>query len=141
MTDEIQPMAGRAASAAEPMIRALLSEILARLETLVATGETARIDLRRLPLPERGLDTVRDLLGEGEVNATLRGVASCVFRETRIFGVWWMTQHNTAGTVVGEFIEIAPVPELLKSEHTEMADAVEDLRRRLALIETNDPSA
>lgn len=137
MTEETIPLAGRAASAAEPMIRALLCEILAKLKNLIATGETARIDLRRLPLPEDGLGTIRDFLGEGEVSATLRGVGSCSFRETRTFGVWWMTQFNTAGDVVGEFIEIASVPELLKSGHAEMADTLDDLRRRLELIQTN----
>lgn len=139
MIEETSPI--DAASVADPMIRALLCEILAKLENQIATGETARIDLRRLPLPADGLGTIRDFLGEGEVSATLRGVGSCSFRETHTFGVWWMTQFNTAGDIVGEFIEIASVPELLKSGHVEMADGLEDLRRRLQLIETNDQSA
>lgn len=135
MTEEApQPMAGHSTPADEPMIRALLCEILAKLETLLATGEAARIDLRRLPLPADGLQALRNFLGEGEVNATVRGVGSCLFQETRTFGVWWMTQLNTTGEVVGEFIEIARVPELLNSDPVEMRDAAEDLRRRLAVI-------
>ena len=132
MTEEaIEPMAGRTAPADEPMIRALFCEILAKLESLLATGETARIDLRRLPLPPDGLRMIRDFLGGGEVEATVRGVGSCSFQETGTSGVWWVTQCNTTGDVVGEFVEIAHVPELLKSGHIEMRDAIEDLRRRL----------
>jgi hydrogenase-1 operon protein HyaF len=116
----------------DPMIRALLCEIETKLASLLARGETTRIDLRRLPLPPGGLGTIRDLLGKGEVDATLRGVGSCSFVETAISGVWWGTQHNTAGDTVGEFIEIAPVPDLLKADHSEMQAAVVTLRRRLA---------
>ncbi|WP_049795539.1 hydrogenase expression/formation C-terminal domain-containing protein [Bradyrhizobium sp. BTAi1] len=116
------------------MIRALFAEILAKLESLLATGETNRIDLRRLPLPADGLHKIRDFLGEGEVHATVRGVGSCIFQETRTYGVWWMTQRNTAGDVIGEFIEVARVPELLKSGDVEIRDSVEDLRMRLATV-------
>jgi len=134
MTEAIEPMAGRAVPADEPMIRALLCEILSKLESLLVTGETARIDLRRLPLPPDGLCTIRDFLGGGEVDATVRGVGSCSFQESRTSGVWWVTQRNTAGDVVGEFVEIAHVPELLKSGRVEVRDAVEDLRRRLGEV-------
>ena len=120
----------------EPMIRALLCEILARLENLLAVGETARIDLRRLPLPPDGLRTIRDFFGAGEVDATVRGVGSCSFLETGTSGVWWVSQRNTTGDVVGEFVEIAHVPELLKSGDVEVRDAVEDLRRRLGAVGT-----
>lgn len=139
MTNEAsQPIAGPSAPEDEPIIHALLCEILAKLEGLLATGETARIDLRRLPLPADGLQTLRNFLGEGEVSAAVRGVGSCLFQETRTFGVWWMTQLNTTGEVIGEFIEIARVPELLNSDHVDMRDAAVDLRQRLAMIGTTE---
>lgn len=137
MTEEAtQSMVGGAALAAEPMIRALLCEILAKLESLLASGQTDRIDLRRLPLRPDGLRTIRAFLGGGEVDATVRGVGSCSFQESRTSGVWWVTQRNTSGELVGEFVEIAHVPELLKSGHIEVRDAVEDLRRRLGEVGT-----
>jgi len=117
--------------AEDPIIRALLCEIESRLESLLATGETARIDLRRLPLPAGGLPTIHDLLGKGEVEATLRGVGSCSFEETATSGVWWGTQRNTTGDIVGEFIEIASVPDLLKADHVEMHAAIEKLRQQI----------
>lgn len=122
-------MSGHDVPAVDPMIRALLCEIETKLTSLLASGETARIDLRRLPLPEDGLRRIRDLLGKGEVDATLRGVGSCSFEETAISGVWWGTQRNTAGETVGEFIEIASAPDLLKADHTEMQTAIETLRQ------------
>ena len=68
----------------------------------------------------------------------MRGVGSCSFQETGTSGVWWVTQRNTTGDVVGEFVEIAHVPELLKSDHVEMRDAAEDLRRRLGAVGTTE---
>ena len=116
------------------MSRALLCEILAKLESLLATGETARIDLRRLPLPPDGLRTIQDFLGGGEVDATVRGVGSCSFQKTRPSGVWWGTPRHTPRGVVGEFVEIAPLPPLLKSRPADVHDAVGDLRRRVAEV-------
>lgn len=115
----------------QPMIRAVLREVEAKLANLLATAETARIDLRRLPLPPDGLHAIREFLGKGEVDATVQGVGSCSFQETGTAGVWWGTQRNTAGDTVGEFIEIARVPGLLKADNAEMHDAVETLRRLL----------
>jgi hydrogenase-1 operon protein HyaF len=89
-------------------------------------------------LPPDGLRTIRDFVGGGEVDATVSGVGPCAFQETGTSGVWWVTQRNTTGDVVGEFVEIAYVPELLKSGHVEVHDAVEDLRRRLREVGTTE---
>lgn len=112
----------------DPMIRALLCELETKLATLIETGETTRIDLRRLPLPVGGLQAIRDVLGNGEVTATMQGVGSCTFEETAVSGIWWIVQRNTAGDIVGEFIEIASVPDLLKADQSEMHASVERLR-------------
>ena len=124
-------------TADDPMVRALLEEVLAKLKDFHAVGTPARIDLRRLPLPEGGLAAARDMLGWGEVEAVMRGVGSCEFRETGTAGVWWGTQRNTVGEVVGEFIEIADVPELLKREAAELGEAIDALARRLGNLGAN----
>jgi hydrogenase-1 operon protein HyaF len=113
------------------MVHALLCEIEEKLTNLITSGETARIDLRRLPLPAGGLQAMRDWLGKGEVEATMRGVGSCCFEETALSGVWLGTQRNTEGETVGEFVEITSIPELLKADQADMQDAIETLRQRL----------
>lgn len=119
------------------MTRAVLTEILEHLRHLHDTGETARIDVRRLPLPAGGLEALVAELGRGEVDATMRGVGSCEFLETRLSGVWWVTQKNGAGDTVGQFIEIALVPELLSCNRKEVAESVSELGKRLASESVN----
>ncbi|MBX9846371.1 MAG: hydrogenase expression/formation protein [Xanthobacteraceae bacterium] len=127
----MQTTIGSAGLINQPMIQAVLREVAAKLAKLLENGEAARIDLRRLPLPPDGLHAIRRFLGRGEVEANVQGVGSCSFQETGTAGVWWGTQRNTAGDPVGEFIEIARVPDLLKADDAEMHDAVDALRRRL----------
>ncbi len=47
-------------------------------------------------------------------------------------GVWWVQQYNTADDLVGEFIEIAYVPELLKCECAEVDAAIKELELKIA---------
>lgn len=125
-------MSGNSNFVSDPIIAALLSEVSARLEELAKTGSTARIDLRRLPLPGGGTAALRDFLGNGQVEASFRGVGSCIFSETAVAGVWWGEQHNTSGDLIGEFIEIAYVPDLLKCETAEIEQAMNDLRLKIS---------
>jgi hypothetical protein len=67
-------MQGKDSKASDPMTRAVLAEILEHLRQLHNTGVTARIDVRRLPLPADGLASLIADLGKGEVEATMRGV-------------------------------------------------------------------
>ena len=123
-------MTGNSNFDSDPIIGALLSEVSAKLAELVKSGTTFRIDLRRLPLPG-GTPALRELLGNGQVEASFRGVGSCIFSETAVAGVWWGQQYNTGGDLVGEFIEIAYVPELLKCETVEIEQAMKDLRLKI----------
>lgn len=116
----------------DPLVRALLSELSAKLAKLAKTGSGSRIDLGRLPLPAGGLSAVRGVLGKGQIEATFKGVGSCVFTETALAGVWWVQQYNTADDLVGEFIEIAYVPELLKCDRAEVDAASKDLELKIA---------
>ena len=124
-------MTGNSNFVSDPIIAALLSEVSAKLAEIVESGTTFRIDLRRLPLPAGGTAALRDFLGSGQVEASFRGVGSCIVSETAVAGVWWGQQYNTGGDLVGEFIEIAYVPELLKCETAEIEQAVKNLRLKI----------
>lgn len=93
----------------------LLREISELLRRLLATGETAAIDLSALPLTPADLDWLRDRLGEGEIAVTLRASGESTLNETACPGVWWVTHHNEKGTVTSQFVEVAFVPELVKA--------------------------
>lgn len=125
-------MTGKSDFVTDPMIGALLSEVSAKLAELVKTGSTFRIDLRRLPLPAGGTPALREFFGSGQVEATFKGMGSCHFSETGVAGVWWGQQHNTSGDLVGEFVEIAYFPHLLRCETDEVERGMKDLRLKIA---------
>ena len=78
-------------AAAQDMARAILTEIDALLARLVASGESAAIDLRSMPLKPGDLAALRKLLGSGEVHALVQVAGPSEVQETRYPGVWWVT--------------------------------------------------
>jgi len=93
----------------------VLREIADRLRRLIDTGESAAIDLLAMPLNAADLDWLRECLGQGEVRITLDADGPSTLNETRYPGVWWVLHHNPSGGVMSAFIEVTPVPELVKA--------------------------
>ncbi|GAB4507670.1 MAG: hydrogenase expression/formation protein [Sulfuricaulis sp.] len=109
----------------------LLHEIEVLLNDLVTTGKSAGIDLRSLPMLPGDYETLREVLGEGEVSASVNVLGPTLVRETAIHGVWWITHQNADGEVTAEFIEVTYLPEILKTHPADARAAVEILRSRL----------
>lgn len=112
-------------------IRALLAEIAARLEKLVSDGETGMIDLNSLPLAPGEYEQLRQTLGQGEVSARIEAIGPSEIIETRYPGVWWVTHYNVEGDIVADMIEIAHIPEILKSQPEDIRTGLELLRAQL----------
>jgi len=112
-------------------IRALLTEIAARLEKLVSDGETGMIDLNSLPLAPGEYEQLRQTLGQGEVSARIEAIGPSEIIETRYPGVWWVTHYNVEGDIVADMIEIAHIPEILKSQPVDISEGLELLRVQL----------
>ena len=112
-------------------IRALLAEIAARLEKLVSDGETGMIDLNSLPLAPVEYEQLRQMLGQGEVSARIEAIGPSEIIETRYPGVWWVTHYNVEGDIVADMIEIAHIPEILKSQPEDVSEGLELLRAQL----------
>lgn len=93
--------------------QALLGEIAALLQRMLATGEGGAIDLASLPLTPVDRDWLEQCLGRGEVEIRLMAGGLSTFNETACPGVWWVTHHNEAGVRISELIEVAPIPELV----------------------------
>jgi len=115
-------------------IRALLAEIAARLEKLAANGETGMIDLNSLPFAPGEYEQLRQTLAQGEVSARIEAIGPSEIIETRYPGVWWVTHYNVEGDIVADLIEIAHIPEILKSQPPDVREGLEILNAQL-----NDP--
>jgi hydrogenase-1 operon protein HyaF len=112
-------------------IRALLSEIATCLEKLVETGETGMIDLNSLPLAPGEYEQLRQTLAQGEISARIEAIGPSEIIETRYPGVWWVTHYNVEGDIVADMLEIAHIPEILKSQPADISEGLELLRAQL----------
>jgi hydrogenase-1 operon protein HyaF len=109
----------------------LLHEIEVLLSDLVNTGKVAGIDLRSLPMLPGDYEKLREVLGHGEVSATIDALGPTLVRETAVHGVWWITHQNVDGEVTAEFIEVTYLPEILRTHPADARAAVETLRSRM----------
>lgn len=112
--------------------RAVLHEIATLLETLARTGAMGAIDLARLPLNHADRREIRDALGTGAVRAEIQAEGATVIQEARYPGVWFVTHHNEAGTVITELIEVCAVPAILPAPAADIHDAASRLAAELA---------
>lgn len=119
--------------AAASYVPALLREIEALLAELAARGQTGRIDLRSLPLCPGDDTRLAAALGAGEVDAVVQAAGDTRVRETGVAGVWWVTHANADGETVAEFIEVTPVPEILKTHPDDVRAGLQRLRARLCM--------
>lgn len=106
-------------------------EIRHALQRLLDAGVETVIDLARLPLGPADEARLRDLLGQGEVQAELNAMGRSTFCETAIAGVWWVEHYGADGESLGRFIEIAPIPAMLKAQPQDMREALLRLTDRL----------
>lgn len=112
-------------------IRALLAEIAARLEKLDDNDETGMIDLNSLPLAPGEYEQLRQTLGQGEVCARIEAIGASEIIETHYPGVWWVTHYDVEGDIVADMIEIAWLPEIIKSQPEDVHAGLERLKAQL----------
>lgn len=115
--------------------RPILAEISSALEKLLSTGETTTIDLGAIPFAPGDERLLDEVLGVGEVRATLEALGQSIVHETRYPGVWRIDHLDPHGETLSRFIEVTFIPDILKSQH---ADAVAGLARLTARLEELD---
>lgn len=130
------PNAGTGSSTT--MVLAILSEVEAKLEALAEEGEESTIDLRWFIGYPQELTLLRDLLGQGEVTARITAVGSTLIHETAVPCVWWVSHRDHDDSPLGEFVEIAEVPELLYSDRLGIRSGLQELRVRSAGLAVPD---
>ena len=112
-------------------VQPLLHEIKHALRKLIESGDSSIIDLRSIPLAPGEEDTIINTLGCGEVHARLNALGPSEIVETRFAGVWLITHFNEDNSIIGRFIEITALPDILKSQAEDMEFALAQLEGEL----------
>ncbi len=97
-------------------VQPILNEILHALDRLIDSDEATTIDLAGLPFAPGELDALQAALGTGEVSAQLDALGTSIIRETLYPGVWWIEHRNVYDEVVGRYLEVTRMPEILLSQ-------------------------
>ena len=113
-------------------VKPLLHEIRHALAKLLNDQESTVIDLRSLPLAPGEEEKLLNKLGHGEVHASLNALGPTEIVETGYPGVWVLLHYNTDREVIGKFIEICEIPELLRSQQDDIREGLEQLQTELA---------
>ena len=103
----------------------LLHEVKHAFNKLIESGETTVIDLRSIPLAPGEEDRILQTLGVGEIQAKLNALGPSEITETRYAGIWIVTHYNDEEDIIGRFIEVTMMPEILCSQREDMIAAYE----------------
>ncbi len=114
-------------------VQPLLHEIRHALRELIENGDSHVIDLRTIPLAPGEEEEIIARLGCGEVHAQLNALGQSEIYETQYKGVWLVTHFNAENSIVGRFIEVTLMPEILKSQQEDMQDSLAQLEEELML--------
>ena len=97
-------------------VQPILNEVLHALDRLIDNDEATTIDLASLPFAPGELEALEASLASGEVSAQLDALGKSIIRETLYPGVWWIEHRNVYDEVVGRYLEITRMPEILSSQ-------------------------
>jgi hydrogenase-1 operon protein HyaF len=111
----------------------ILHEIRHALHRLVEEGREAIIDLRAIPLAPGEEDRILEFLGNGEVHAQFESLGRSEVRESAYGGCWIVTHYDVGGAIKARFIEVTAIPDILRSQTTDIADGLERLTARLSV--------
>lgn len=134
------PRPGDQAQSGDPLITAILHEIVDKLDTLSSCAEASTIDLRWLASSVPQMEKLRGLLGTGEVRAEVNAGGRSEIRETAIPCVWWVRHFDSSDQIRGEFIEVAEAPDLLRADRQSIPAGL-TLLRGLCMAATSDRDA
>lgn len=109
----------------------ILHEIRHGLHRLSETGEATIIDLRAIPFGPGDEERLLALLGRGEVEAHLDALGPTRVWESAFPGVWVVDHRNAQDERLVLHIEVSSVPEILRSQVEDVADALTRLDARI----------
>lgn len=110
----------------------LLHEIRHGLARLLESNAATTIDLRGIPMAPGEEDRIVGELGQGEVQARMSALGPSDIVETRFPGVWLVTHYNSENEVIGKFIEVCDMPQILKAQTEDIREGLAQLTAQLA---------
>ena len=113
------------------MALSVLAEIGRMLEALSESGQAGAIDLRSLPLSDADRAQLEEVLGRGEVQATLDIAGESEVWETTYPGVWWIRHRGADNKIATEEISVCTIPEILITHPVDIKAATGRLREEL----------
>ena len=113
----------------------VLHEIRHGLKRLAEHGESTLIDLRAMPFGPGDEARLLGLLGEGEVKAEIDALGPTRIWETAVKGVWVVDHRDLDGERLAFHVEIAAIPDILRTQPQDIVDAIRELEERLAELE------
>ena len=111
-------------------VRPILNEVIHAIDRLLEEDVPTTIDLAGLPFAPGELDTLEATLGSGELAAQLDALGNSRIRETTYPGVWWIEHRNVHDEIVGRYLEITRVPEILSSQDADICAGRARLREQ-----------
>lgn len=112
-------------------VQPLLHEIRHALAQFLESGSTSSIDLRSIPLAPGEEERLLAELGEGEIHAQLSALGPSEIIETRFPGVWLVTHSNAQDEIIGRFVEICEIPQIMMAQTDDIRDGLEQLASQL----------
>ena len=111
-------------------LESLLDDIKLALHHLLETGEETIIDFNNSPCGEDCEQSLKKILGKGEVTASLNIFGCDSIIETGIHGVWWVYHLNDQGAILTKALYISYVPSLLPAQRDDIEYGLNVLSRR-----------
>jgi hydrogenase-1 operon protein HyaF len=118
----------------------ILSEIRHAVARFAETGEASCIDLAAIPFGPGDEERLMQLLGRGEVEATVQALGPTRIWETRFPGVWVLDYANGDDQRVALQIEVDEVPRILRTQQADLDDCLAALDARLEAAAGTAPS-
>lgn len=109
----------------------ILHEVRHGLKRLAENGERTLIDLNAIPFGPGDEERLFELLGRGEVEATIDALGPTRVWETAVPGVWLIDHCNLDDRRLALHIEIATVPDILCTQPQDVRDAISKLDARI----------
>jgi hydrogenase-1 operon protein HyaF len=113
----------------------ILHEIRHALRRLAESQQSHTIDLQAIPFGPGDEELLLEVLGQGEVSATIEALGPTLIHETAYPGVWLLDYRNEDDGRIAFQIEITDIPSLLKTQPEDLANALERFEQRLKNLE------
>ena len=108
----------------------LIKDIRNALQHLLDTGEETIIDFTNYPCDEKCEEALKEILGKGEVTASLSIFGCDSIIETGVHGVWWVYHLNEIGAIITKALYITFVPSILPAQPEDIEYSINVLSRQ-----------